>query len=745
MLLADHGAHVTRIEPPSGDPFKALSGSQVWGRGKKSMRLDLKSDRGRERFLALVDQADVVIESFSPGVSERLGIDHRTLLARNPHLVHCSITGYGESGKDARRPGYDALVAARTGQLYEGRGVPGTTLALLSGSEGIMPGLEVPDGCFVGAPRPGPLFSGVPWPSLGAFYLAVLGISAALRARELTGRGQHVHTSLLQGVLATTAGSWQRVERPDTPSFLTWIPDPRAPKGFFKGSDGEWTHHWVPLPAFVLEAADGDVLASSERLSGPRRSGMRISTDPEDMVILQAMYEPMAAAVAKFPAEDWTRLAAEVGVPVQRVRSPEEALLDEALLDDGCVTEIDGIRQVGRTYTITPGSAGEPTPMRSLSSPLEGVRVLDLGLAVAGPFGTQLLSDLGADVIKVNNRVFDGFWMRNHIAMCCNRGKRSITIDLKQPEGLAILHELVQTADVVHHNMRYDAALRLGVDYESLKQVNASIVYCHTRGHDRSRESLPGNDQTAAALAGISWLEGGVDSGATPLWPATSLGDTGNGFLSAIAVVQALRHRDQTGEGAFVDTSILCAHLLNASMTWVSADGSNRSERPTLDFMQTGWSPRYRLYETSDGWLCVAAVTEAHLAALLGVLELGELTDGVEQIFMTRTAQQWFAALDGAGVPCEIADASYVRSLFDDQDLIDKGWVTSYVQPRVGRMDVQGLLVDLSDTPGRVAGPPIVPGQHTRAIMSELGYDEEQVDKLVASGVLFVAEQRELS
>jgi len=748
MVLADQGAQVTRVEPPGGDPFEAFSGTLVWRRAKERLTLDLKADADRERFLALVDGADVVIESFAPGVAARLGVDHETLLARNPRLVHCSITGYGETGRDADRPAYDALVAARTGQLFEGRGVEETTIGLLSGVPA-MPGLEAPEGCYVGAPRPGPLFSGVPWPSLAAFYLATLGISAALRAREITGRGQHVHTSLLQGVLATTIGSWQRVEHADHPSFLTWVPDPRAPKGFFKCSDGQWTHHWVPLPGFILGAGSGDELVGADQLDSPRQSGMRVSTNVEDMVVLHAMNDALAETVAKFPADAWADLAAQVGVPVQRVRSPEEALLDPALLDEGCVTEVDGIRMVGRAYHVTPTpGSGEVSALpasagvtRTLEKgPLDGIRVLDLGLAVAGPFGTQLLSDLGADVIKVNNRVFDEFWMRNHIAMCCNRGKRSITIDLKQAEGMAILHELLATADVVHHNMRYDAAIRLGVDHESLKAIKPSIVYCHTRGHDHTRELLPGNDQTGAALAGISWMEGGVESGARPIWPITSLGDTGNGFLSAIGVIQAIRHRERTGEGSFVDTSILYAHLLNASMTWTRADGTEQSDRPRLDFMQTGWSPRYRLYDTADGWLCLAAVTDDHVARLCAVLGVDKLPDDLEPAFAERTAADWFATLDAAGVPCEVVDPTYPYRVFDDPELIEKGWVTSYTQARVGRMDVQGLLVDFSDTPGGVQGPPLVPGQDTRAIMAELGHDEETVEKLIASGVLTVAD-----
>ena len=219
MLLADHGARVTKIDPPGGDPFAQLSGYQVWQRGKRRATIDLKGPEGRAELLALARHADVVIESFGPGVATRLGVDHDQLAAGNPRLITCSITGYGHTGKHADRPAIDALVAARTGHQWEGRGVLGGTIARLAGTEGILPGVEAPEGCWVGTEREGPLFAGVPWPSLATSYLTSLAVNAALRAREITGRGQHVHTSLLQGVLCSTLGGWQRVEKPDAPHF----------------------------------------------------------------------------------------------------------------------------------------------------------------------------------------------------------------------------------------------------------------------------------------------------------------------------------------------------------------------------------------------------------------------------------------------------------------------------------------------------------------------------------------------
>jgi crotonobetainyl-CoA:carnitine CoA-transferase CaiB-like acyl-CoA transferase len=343
-------------------------------------------------------------------------------------------------------------------------------------------------------------------------------------------------------------------------------------------------------------------------------------------------------------------------------------------------------------------------------------------------------------VIKVN-ALHDAYWMSSHIATCCNRGKRSIAMNLKDPAAMEVLHDLVRGADIVQHNMRYDAARRLGVDDESLRAIKPDLIYCHTRGFEHgARAGLPGNDQTGAALAGPDWLDGGLDHDGIPSWPAVSLGDTGNGFLSAIAMVQALYHRDRTGEGQFVDTSIMYAHLLNASIAYDTPDGLDDLPRPSLDRMQLGWSPWYRLYETADGWLCVAAVDPAHrraLADLDGTRAVDDVAfDTLEPMFAARSAREWVGVLDAAGVPAEVSDPDFVLSLFDDPEMIERGWVASHEHPAVGRMDTMGLLFDLSETPGVVQGPPFLVGQHSREILAETGRDDDAIAALLASGAV---------
>ena len=786
MLLADHGAQVTKIEPPGGDPTRGQLGYRVWQRGKRSAVLDLKDAADLKSLLALAAHADVLVESYAPGVTAKLGIDYATLAKANPRLIYCSITGYGRNNRHSDRPGHDALVAARCGLQWEQRGWPEGAINHMAGVEDPFAEVEIPMEWLQGAARPGPLFPASFWPSLGAFFAATTAISAALRAREITGRGQWVETSLMQGAFACASGVWQRAEKIDMPMFNSWILGSRSPKGHFECADGRWIHNWVPNPRFLLTASAGEKLNATPDLKA-QNDPDRFGTGPEELLVMMHYQPLLAEAVKKFPAQEWVDAAAVAGMTIQDVRTPEEALADPLFLKDGCVTELNDpelgpIRQVGVTYRLSANPspitraaarmgehtaqvkteaaalAGQPAPAlksgKKLAAPLAGITVLDLGLAIAGPYGTQILSDLGATVIKIN-ALYDTYWHSNHIAYMANRGKRSIALDLKDPRAMKVLRELVAKADVVQHNMRYDAAERLKIDYESLKAINPRLIYCHTRGFESGpREGLPGNDQTGACLAGVQYEDGGMSKGGKPLWSFTSLGDTGNGFLSAIAIIQALYHRDRTGEGQFCDTSIVNAQLLNSSYAVARPDGTG-FPRPRTDAMQLGYSATNRLYETREGWLCVVAVNEPEWTRLCAALGLATLASDArfatpaarakndaalaplfEAQMRERTAAQWFQVLDAAQVPCEISDPKFSLALHDDPQFKERGWVAAYEHPFVGRLNQIGLLFDFSETPGRVQGPPLIVGQHSREILAELGYSSEQIEALCKDCVL---------
>jgi len=183
LLLAEQGADVIKVEPPGGDPFRVYDGYKVWTRSRRSVTCDLKSDAGVAAFRELAATADVLVESFRPGVMDGLGVGYDALHAELPRLVYSSVPAYPPGHRLAQRPGYDALVQASSGQQWE------------------QPGW-----------RPGPIFLHMPMPSMGAIFLVPMGILAALIAREETGAGQHVSTSLLQGAFLYTTQIWQHVE-----------------------------------------------------------------------------------------------------------------------------------------------------------------------------------------------------------------------------------------------------------------------------------------------------------------------------------------------------------------------------------------------------------------------------------------------------------------------------------------------------------------------------------------------------
>ena len=479
-------------------------------------------------------------------------------------------------------------------------------------------------------------------------YLATLAISAALRERELSGHGQKVSTSLLQGVLATTVIPWQRTERPRSENYQSWLIDPRAPKAIYQAADGRWVHQWVILPTFVLGVSQGDRLAlpspeSPWQVARPRDMHLRIGMGGENMVILHefdpqlrppspsshptsgSTWRPRSASLCRPSARRKRHCSTSCLWPTVRGRgrrprrgpSPNRTRLRPSACPSDPPSRgpwpahAGGDRRISVAATGADTGTGAHPPCASA-----GRRACRrLGTRGGRSLGTQLLADLGADVIKVNT-LTDGYWFGSHIAMACNRGKRSISLNLKDPGGHGALERLVRTADVVHHNMRYDAAERLRVDYETLKALKPDLIYCHTRGFEHGpRDNLPGNDQTGAALAGTTFLDGAIESGGRGSWSVCSIGDTGCGLLRhrhGPGPLPPGPHRRRPVHRHLKFFPPICStHRCPGSRR---TDARRRATPPRPHAL--GWGRLCRLYRTSDGWLCLTVVTSAQWSAL---------------------------------------------------------------------------------------------------------------------------------
>jgi crotonobetainyl-CoA:carnitine CoA-transferase CaiB-like acyl-CoA transferase len=390
--------------------------------------------------------------------------------------------------------------------------------------------------------------------------------------------------------------------------------------------------------------------------------------------------------------------------------------------------------------------------------PLEGIRVIDFGQFLAGPFGPMLLGDLGADVIKVEPLRGDG--MRTHVVGSfsgCQRGKRSIALDLKQPEGTRIALELVATADAVHHNMTLGTADRLGIGYEHCKAARPDILYCNTFMYGPVGPLAPmgGLDPLGQAASGLEWEQGPVAEGNPPQWYRYGHGDVAAAMPSVLALLIALFHRNRTGQGQSMWASIFHGSMLYTAGSWLAADGTP-SPRPTLDREQLGLDALYRLYETRDGWLQLAAVGPDDWPALCGVLRRddlvadarfatpaaraenrAELTAILTGAFRDDHSLNWRRALDAARVPAEVSvDTHDGETILFDSELERLGLVTEHSHPLLGRIRQFGNLITFSDTPGRPERAAPMAGEHTREILAELGYDETAVADLQARGVV---------
>jgi crotonobetainyl-CoA:carnitine CoA-transferase CaiB-like acyl-CoA transferase len=388
---------------------------------------------------------------------------------------------------------------------------------------------------------------------------------------------------------------------------------------------------------------------------------------------------------------------------------------------------------------------------------LEGVVVVDFGQYLAGPFGPMILGDLGADVIKVEPVTGDGMRMVNQPFFGCSRGKRDIALNIKSERGREIALQLVARADIVHHNMTAGVAKRLGIAYEDCKRVNDDVVYCNTwaYGLEGPLAHFGGLDPLFQAAAGLEYEAGPVRAGNKPLYIRFGMTDTANAMLSVVGCLAALYHQRRSGEGQELWTSLLDGAAMLASDALL-VDG-DAVPRPQLDAGQCGIDACYRLYRTNDDWIQIAAVTQPQFEALCRTLGLADLVEDVRfadraarhehrqqlealfaPVFATRTAIVWSRALDDAGVPNEVPrDTHSGDTVFFDADNDRLGLVAEYEHPIVGHMRQFGSLIDFSETPGRIAGPPPLVGQHTKEILAWLGYDESQMQRLRDDGVVY--------
>jgi crotonobetainyl-CoA:carnitine CoA-transferase CaiB-like acyl-CoA transferase len=726
LLLAESGADVVMVEPPDGARSRPLAGFRTWNRSKRSVVLDIETAEGRETLDDLLASADVVVHNFGPTRARELQLDDETLARTHPQLIACSVLSWPANHVDADRPVDELLAAARLGILDEQCGY-----------------------------RDGPVYLRVPIGNWAAVYNAAAGIVARLIARERTGKAGPAHTSLVQGALAPMAMHWRRVEKPSL-SLQFGMPKTNTMATLFECADGVWIHHMgrteqSPLMDEVIVELGSPPLLPAEQ-TGTLRPGYA-----------REVYE---AAFLRRPSKDWLESFWANDVPVQPAAPLGEILHDEQSRVNGYVIDVDDpvaggrITTAGMPLTIDPpqrvrGTAPElgahttevlaewashrvaipeQASQNDMRWPLDGVKVLDLGNFLAGPFGPMLLADLGADVIKLESATGDPMRHVEWSFVGCQRGKRSIAIDLKSPEARPALEALIRWADVVHHNLRMPAARRLGVDYESVRAINPDVVYCHTSsyGPRGPRADWPGYDQLFQSSCG--WEVAGAGEGNPPMWHRLGFCDHLCAMASVVTTLLALYHRDRNGTSQAVATSLLGAGVLTNSETYLDANGE-LVPVPVLDHDQTGVAPSYRIAQVADGWIAIAATTDAERDALCDVAGVDDVADAAGAL-RERERDEVLDALAVAGVPSDVVRQDQGERFFLSPENQAAGLVARYAHPHYGMMEQPGAFWDFGDLDVRLDKAPPALGEHSVEILAELGFERDEIDRLVREGVV---------
>jgi crotonobetainyl-CoA:carnitine CoA-transferase CaiB-like acyl-CoA transferase len=781
QTLCDFGCDVVMVEPPGGHPLRDRPAWPFWGRGKRSLVLDLHDSDDLAVARSLIAGADVVVETWRPGEAEALGLGYEGLSADNPRLVYASLTAFGRDNPLSDLKPYEPVVMAKIGAL--------DAFALL-------------------ADRPGPKYVSSPYTSFSGSQLALQGVLAALYEREISGRGQHVETTMVQGILAHDTWNWM------TRLITQRFPEAFSPQNAASTTQG--TGLLVPNSPLFLRlmvgfSKDGKYMQfsqMSDRLFHAFLTMMdleRLIDDPDfaagmtpDDPVMRVKWQETATERTRSKTYDeWlAEFDREPNVWAEMFRDGSELLHHPQLVHDGRTLVLDDpavgpVLQPGplavmsatpaiidtpapaidadadtlRAEAGRPHTAVEPSsPAAAGAPPLAGLTLVEFGTYYAAPFGATLLADLGVRVIKIEQiggdpiRTQVGFPEIGGVKVL--QGKESVAVDITSDAGKEIVYELVRRADIVLQSFRAGVAERHGYTSDDLLKINPDLVYLNAPGYGTGppHGHRPAFAPTIGAGSGLAYRNvGGRDN--VPSDPSLDMQDVrqhagrlglamlsvghADGFSSlgvGTALMLGVLAKRLGSPGQAMGTSMLStmAHCLSEDM--VEYDGRAALARADKDLF--GLGPRYRLYETSDGWIFLAAPEDAEWDALADELGLpDELKDDdalasvLVELFRGAASAAWESRLRAVDVMCvEVAKGPVEEAIWFSGGLGEMLGIVTEVQhalfdahPRLKPM------VTFSRSRG-VAGAAPLCGAHTDPVLRELGYSDERIAGLRANG-----------
>jgi crotonobetainyl-CoA:carnitine CoA-transferase CaiB-like acyl-CoA transferase len=396
-----------------------------------------------------------------------------------------------------------------------------------------------------------------------------------------------------------------------------------------------------------------------------------------------------------------------------------------------------------------------------MSGPLAGVKVLDFSQLAQGPFATQILGDLGADVLKIEP--IKGDWMRNFAYvnmypagesvsfLAFNRNKRSLALNLKDPAGVDVVRRMVAGIDVVVENFRPGVMDRLGIGYDALRELNPSVIFLASSGFGASGPYVrrPGQDLLIQSMSGGTMLNG--RRGDFPMATAVGIADLVTGLHMVYAICAALYSREKTGRGQSIETNLYSSllHLYTQELV-TYLNGGGIPERSETGIPNPYLGAPYGPYETADGYIAIAMNAVDHIARLIGVEGYDGMTgnnqmedrDEIRRAFMPafrkKTTADWLEIMLAEDIWC-----SPIYTFADvetDPQVLHNEMIAGYQHPTVGPVRTLGQPVKFMGTPGTIRLPAPLLGQHSREILLEFGFGADAIQALVDGGTVLAGE-----
>jgi crotonobetainyl-CoA:carnitine CoA-transferase CaiB-like acyl-CoA transferase len=785
QFLADCGAEVIVVEPPDGSPLRDLPSWPALLRGKRSVALDLHDDADLGRLRKLLRRADVMVNTLRPGTAERIGLSHDTLSKAYPRLVVATITGWGSTGPFRDYKGWEALVMAKTGVMHEKRGLAGrpgpafTTFPYASWGaahaavQGVLAALLERDTSGLGQTVETNLVTGMgSMDPYNWFYELVLdrypgAFEPMDAAYDDQGRPQaYLIYALL--VCPTKDGRWLQFAQVSPKLIGAWLTeldllaelaDPKW-QGFPMLPTPELRTEWWDM---MIERVGARTLAEWQQAMAENLdlSGELFRSPEESLEHPQTVHDGRAVTVVDpelGPVRQPSTLIHVDGKPLTEVRpAPRLGEHHESLI----LAE-----SVERAATTSGSVPSDP--------PLKGTTVLEFGSMFAGPYGATLLADLGARVIKVEP--LEGDNIRNLVAFPeaggakVLQGKESVAIDFTKPEGLHLVYELAKRSDIVLQCFRGKAAERSKIDEASLRAVNPDLAFVTTSGYGvdgpfahraayapsvgaASGLALIDSHDTGEAAADLDDLHARAvklhAGGAVPA--VQSDGIAAHGVGSAMLVALYAKRRGRTLTNAV--TTML--GTVQQAMIPYNASYPTRPADAAADDGFFGLNALYRMYRAADGYVFLAAPLPREWPALAKAmspyLDLhaderfadadsraahdADLIAALTPVFATKTKSEWEQELSAQDVGCvEVTEANSELVLQTDS-YYEAGYAVDAVSPIFEEHRRLAPLCRFSRSQTRAdAGCTI--GQHTDAVLRELGLDDDAIADLRAREIV---------